>query len=63
MVDGDWHAGSTWSCGRVPTYVDATTVAGGTTVTVFSGDARVGSILTNGILSFLNGTTLRFRQP
>jgi GEVED domain len=63
MVDGDWHAGSTWSCGRVPTYLDATTVAGGTTVTVFSGDARVGSILTYGILSFLNGTTLRFRQP
>lgn len=63
MVDGDWHAGSTWSCGRVPTYVDATTVAGGTTVTVFSGDARVGSIFTNGNLSFLNGTTLRFRQP
>jgi hypothetical protein len=63
MVDGDWHAGSTWSCGRVPTYVDATTVAGGTTVTVFSGDARVGSIITNGVLSFLNGTTLRFRQP
>jgi hypothetical protein len=47
----------------VPTYLDATTVAGGTTVTVFSGDAIVGSILTNGILSFLNGTTLRFRQP
>ncbi len=63
MVDGDWHAGSTWSCGRIPTYVDSTTVAGGTTVTVFSGDASVGSILTNGILSFLNGTTLRFRQP
>ena len=63
MVDGDWHAGSTWSCGRIPTYVDATTVAGGTTVTVFSGDASVGSILTNGVLSFLNGTTLRFRQP
>jgi GEVED domain len=63
MVDGDWHAGSTWSCGRVPTYVDATTVAGGTTVTVFSGDARVGSIITNGILSFLNGTTLKFRTP
>jgi GEVED domain len=63
MVDGDWHAGSTWSCGRVPTYVDATTVAGGTTVTVFSGDAQVGSILTNGVLSFLNGTTLIFNQP
>ncbi len=60
MVDGDWHAGSTWSCGRVPTYVDSTTVAGGTTVTVFSGDARVGSIITNGVLTFLNGTTLRF---
>ena len=60
MVDGDWHAGSTWSCGRVPTYVDATTVAGGTTITVFSGDASVGSIFTNGNLSFLNGTTLRF---
>lgn len=63
MVDGDWHAGSTWSCGRVPTFVDATTVAQGTTVTVFSGDARVGSIITNGVLSFLNGTTLRFRAP
>jgi hypothetical protein len=63
MVDGDWHAGSTWSCGREPTYVDATTVAGGTTVTVFSGDARVGSIITNGVLSFLNGTTLQFRIP
>ena len=63
MVDGDWHAGSTWSCGRVPTYLDATTVAGGTTVTVFSGDARVGSIITNGVLSFLNGTTLQFRTP
>lgn len=63
MVDGDWHAGSTWSCGRVPTYVDATTIAGGTTVTVFRGDARVGSIITNGMLSFLNGTTLRFRTP
>ncbi|MCU0470247.1 MAG: GEVED domain-containing protein [Arcicella sp.] len=63
MVDGDWHAGSTWSCGRIPTFVDATTVAQGTTVTVFSGDARVGSIITNGVLSFLNGTTLRFNQP
>ncbi len=63
MVNGDWHAGSTWSCGRVPTFVDATTVAGGTTVTVFSGDARVGSIITNGVLSFLNGTTLQFRTP
>lgn len=63
MVDGDWHAGSTWSCGRVPTFVDATTVTQGTTVTVFSGDARVGSIITNGVLSFLNGTTLRFREP
>jgi hypothetical protein len=63
MVDGDWHAGSTWSCGRVPTFVDATTVAQGTTVTVFSGDAWVGSIITNGVLSFLNGTTLRFKAP
>lgn len=63
MVDGDWHAGSTWSCGRVPTYLDATTVAGGTTVTVFSSNAQVESLITNGVLSFLNGTTLRFKTP
>lgn len=60
MVDGDWHAGSTWSCGRVPTYMDATTVSIGTNITVFSGDARVGSLITNGVLSFLNGTQLKF---
>jgi hypothetical protein len=63
MVDGDWHAGSTWSCGRVPTYMDDTTVSIGTNITVFSGDANVGSIITNGVLSFLNGTQLRFRTP
>ena len=63
MVDGDWHAGSTWSCGRVPTVVDDVTVSTGTNITVFSGDARVGSLITNGVLSFLNGTQLKFRVP
>ena len=63
MVDGDWHAGSTWSCGRVPTVVDDVTVSAGTSVTVFSGDARVGSLITNGVLSFLNGTQLKFKVP
>ncbi len=63
MVDGDWHAGSTWSCGRVPTVVDDVTVSGGTNITVFSGDARVGSLITNGVLSFLNGTRLKFKVP
>jgi hypothetical protein len=63
MVDGDWHAGSTWSCGRVPTVVDDVTVSAGTNITVFSGDARVGSLITNGVLSFLNGTQLKFKVP
>jgi GEVED domain len=63
MVDGDWHAGSTWSCGRIPTRVDDVKVSTATTVTVFSGDANVGSLITNGVLSFLNGTQLKFKVP